>query len=219
MENSRQELIAIMQVRKSISNRTVLDIDELTVAQGECVVLHGENGAGKSTLLKILSGLVMPDRGVAAIDGVTLSWRQALRVFRKEVVYLHQTPYLFDRSVEDNIAYGLKRRIPSREEVKLKVAEALEWAELSHLAKRNARELSGGEKQRVALTRARILAPRLLLLDEPTTAMDRHSRDQSFALIQDLARNGNAVYIATHEAAELYQPDRIIEMENGQLIA
>lgn len=213
-----QELIAIRKIQKSISNRTVLEVEELVVYQNECVVVHGENGAGKSMLLKILAGLIAPDSGVVSVNGRTLSWRQAYRIFRKEVVYLHQSPYLFDRTVEDNVAYGLQLRNRSRSEVEREVANALEWAALTHIAKRNARDLSGGEKQRVALTRARILAPRLLLLDEPTAAMDQNSRDQAFMLIRDLAIGGNAVYIATHESTESYQPNRVIELENGRLV-
>ena len=216
---NQQELIAIRSIRKSISNRMVLNIEELVVYQSECVVVHGENGAGKSMLLKILAGLVAPDSGVVSVNGRTLSWRQAYRIFRKEIVYLHQSPYLFDRSVEENVAYGLQLRNYARDEVYREVAKALEWAALTHLAKRNARELSGGEKQRVALTRARILAPRLLLLDEPTAAMDQNSRDQAFSLIRDLAVGGNAVYIATHESTEYYQPNRVLELENGELVS
>ncbi len=218
MKHRRQELVAIRNVQKSISNRTVLDIDDLVIYPDECVVIHGPNGSGKSTLLKILGGLMMPDHGVATVNGVSSSWRQFYRRFRADAVYLHQSPYLFDRTVEENVAYGLVVRNRSRADIRGDVANALEWAGLAHLAKRNARELSGGEKQRVALTRARILTPKLLLLDEPTAAMDRKSRKQTFAMIRDLASDGNAVCIATHESAELYCPDRVIELENGKLV-
>jgi len=216
--NNLPELITIQNVQKSISNRMVLDIDELVVYQSECVVVHGPNGSGKSTLLKILAGLMTPDSGVATTNGAARPWRQAIREFRAHAVYLHQTPYLFDRSVEGNIAYGLRFRNRSRADLFSEVQRAMEWAGLNHLAKRNARDLSGGEKQRVALTRARILKPKLLLLDEPTAAMDRNSRMQTFSLIRDLASGGNAVYIATHEAADLYQPDRVIQLDYGKLV-
>ncbi len=218
MKSQHQELIAIHNVRKTISNRTVLDINKLVVFADECVVVHGPNGSGKSTLLKILAGLTMPDSGQLTVNGATHSWRPTYRQFRTNAVYLHQSPYLFDRTVEGNISYGLKLRKYSRTAIERDVTSALEWAGLAHLAKRNARELSGGEKQRVALTRARILTPKLLLLDEPTAAMDRDSRQQAFAMIRDLASAGNAVYIATHESADLYSPDRIIELDNGKRV-
>ncbi len=219
MMSDNQQLISIRSVRKSISKRPVLDIDELVVYQDECVVIHGPNGSGKSTLLKILAGLMMPDQGVATVNGTARSWRQTFRQFRADVVYLHQSPYLFDRSVEENVGYGLKLRNRARADVHREVERALDWAGLAHLAKRNARDLSGGEKQRVALTRARILEPKLLLLDEPTAAMDLGARRQTFRLIRDLASGGSAVYIATHESADLYQPDRVIELDQGRIIA
>ena len=189
----------------------------MVIRKGECVVIHGDNGAGKTTLLKILAGLIPPDQGTFSLNGRDLTWRQAFRQFRNEVVYLHQTPYLFDRSVEDNVAYGLKFQKQGRAQVHEKVETALEWAGLSNLAKRNARDLSGGEKQRVALTRARIIVPKLLLLDEPTTAMDNVSREHAFSLIRDLANSGNSVCIATHESAKSYQAQRVVEIEQGKL--
>ena len=212
------ELITLKNVRKTLLKRTVLDVDEFIVRRGECVVIHGENGAGKSTLLKILAGLIAPDTGTVALNGREMSWRQAFQNFRKSVVYLHQTPYLFDRSVAENVAYGLRVRGRNRTETDTNVNSALEWAGLLSLAQRNARDLSGGEQQRVALTRARILAPKLLLLDEPTAAMDQFSRDQTFALIRSLADDGTTVYIATHESAESYKPDRTVEMEQGRFV-
>ena len=215
---NRDELIALRNVRKSLLKRSVLDIGEVTVYEGECAVLHGDNGSGKSTLMKIMAGLTAPDSCVVTIDGNEMTWRQAYRYFRKDVVYLHQSPYLFDRTVAENVSYGLRVRALGIESIKVKVHSALEWAGLSHLVDRNARDLSGGEKQRVALTRARILEPRLLLLDEPTSAMDKESREQTFKLIRDLADGGSTVYIATHESAEYYEPDRVIEMAHGRLV-
>ncbi len=213
-----QELISFRNIQKSLLRRRVLDVDELIVYRSECAVVHGENGAGKSTLMKIIAGLIAPDSGIVTIGGQRMSWRLAYRSFRKEVVYLHQSPYLFDRSVAENISYGLSMRRLGRSEIRERVRSAIEWAGLSQLASRNARDLSGGERQRVALTRARILEPRLLLLDEPTSAMDRDSREQTFELIRDLADSGITVYISTHESAQYYQPDRIIKMANGKLI-
>ena len=213
-----QELISFRNIRKTLLRRRVLDVHEMIVYEGECAVLHGENGAGKSTLMKIIAGLIAPDSGVVVIGGKRMSWRLAYRTFRKEVVYLHQSPFLFDRSVAENISYGLQTRGLDRNIIREKVESAIEWAGLSPLAARNARDLSGGEKQRVALTRARILEPRLLLLDEPTSAMDHESREQTFELIRDLADSGITVYISTHESARLYQPDRIIKIARGKLV-
>ena len=211
-------LVSFQNIQKSLLRRKVLDVDELVIYEGECAVVHGENGAGKSTLMKIIAGLVKPESCVVTLGEKKLSWRLAYRIFQKDVVYLHQSPYLFDRSVAENISYGLQMRALGRSEIQAKVKSAIEWAGLSKLASRNARDLSGGERQRVALTRARILEPRLLLLDEPTSAMDRDSREQAFDLIRDLANSGITVYISTHESAEYYRPDRIIRMAHGKLL-
>lgn len=213
-----QELISFRNIQKTLLRRRVLDVEELIVYGSECAVVHGENGAGKSTLMKIIAGLIAPDSGIVTIGGKRMSWRLAYRSFRKDVVYLHQSPYLFDRSVAENISYGLSMQRLRRNEIRERVESAIEWAGLSQLASRNARDLSGGERQRVALTRARILEPRLLLLDEPTSAMDRDSREQTFELIRDLADSGITVYISTHESAQYYKPDRIIKMANGKLL-
>lgn len=210
-------LLSIRDVKKTLQKRVVLDVEFLTIQKRECAVLYGENGSGKTTLMTVLAGLVAPDSGVFEINGTSMNWRAAFRTMRKNIVYLHQAPYLFDRTVSANVAYGLVARGLSRTQIKIEVEDALEWAGLSALAERNARDLSGGEKQRVALTRARILRPLLLLLDEPTAAMDRSSRSKTFKLIQGLVKDGISVYIATHESTELYKPDRIIEMQQGRI--
>lgn len=106
---------------------------------------------------------------------------------------------MFDRSVADNIAYGLRNKGLAPERIKQEVRQALAWAGLRHLAQRNAQELSGGEKQRVALTRARVLAPRLLLLDEPIANMDLESREQTLDLIRRLKHDGISAIVTSHE--------------------
>lgn len=192
-------LLTFSNLRKSIGGQRLLDIERFSIQRGTCTLLSGKNGAGKTTLLKIIAGLEPPDRAHVCYQGCTLPWRKAQRRYRHEVVYLHQYPYLFDCSVSDNIAYGLKRAGMARAEIAPKVSEALDWAGLSHLAARNAHELSGGEKQRVALTRAWVLSPRILLLDEPVASMDQESREHTFFLIRRLKSEGVALVITSHE--------------------
>jgi len=116
-----------------------------------------------------------------------------------DVIYLHQHPYMFDRSIAENIAYGLRRADLSSTEVRAKVEKVLEWARLGQLAARNACRLSGGEKQRVGLARARILSPKLLLLDEPLANLDHASRDRTFLLIRRLRSEGISTLVTSHE--------------------
>ena len=215
--NLRTEIISFRNLTKRMHNRTVIDIDKFALHHGECVLLRGLNGAGKSTLLKIFAGLIVPDSSEVTINGTTSSYRQAYRTFRNRVVYLHQSPYLFDRSVESNIAYGLSVRGIDKTQIRSEVEMALDWAGLNEVSKRNARELSGGEKQRVALTRARILKPELLLLDEPTTAMDEDAHRRTYELINDLVAGGITIYVATHEPVHYLKYHHAIEIVQGQI--
>ena len=177
----------------------LFDIDEFDIPEGACIILSGQNGAGKTTLLKILAGLETPDYAEVKFNGQRQTWKAARTRLRREVVYLHQQPYMFDHTVADNVAYGLARQSVPSAHVKQRVAEALDWSGLSHLAQRNARELSGGEQQRVALTRARVLSPRLLLLDEPLANMDISAREQTIQLIRRLKDDGVSTIITSHE--------------------
>ncbi len=192
-------LLKLRNLQKSFNSRVLLDIEEFAIDRGECVVLSGRNGAGKTTLLKILAGLEPPDRAECFYDGIHLTWRAFRSRLQTETIYLHQTPYMFDRSVADNVAYGLCHSGKDRRQRNEKVHQALEWAGLAHLADRNARLLSGGEKQRVALTRARVLSPRLLLLDEPMASMDVESREQTIFLIRRLRSEMISTVVTTHE--------------------
>jgi len=192
-------LLRIIHLRKSRGKTGLLDINEFDIPAKKCIVLSGRNGAGKTTLLKILAGLDDPDSAELVYEGKQLSWQDARPLLLRDVVYLHQQPLMFDRTVAENIAYGLRFTGLSKGEIKDQTRQALSWAGLSHLAERNAKQLSGGEKQRVALTRARILKPKLLLLDEPVANMDLESREQTMTLIQRLKFEGVTSIVTSHE--------------------
>ncbi|MCW8881506.1 MAG: ATP-binding cassette domain-containing protein [Sedimenticola sp.] len=179
--------------------RTILNNLSLEFRAGELILMTGQNGSGKTTLLRILAGLMKPRRVEFEIAGKRLNWRQSYRFLREQVCYLHQHPYLFDCSVYDNIAYGLKRKKLSRQAIGARVAEALELISLEHLAKRNCQELSGGEKQRVAIARAWAIAPRLMLLDEPVSNLDKRSRAICYDLINQLQQQQIGVVYTSHE--------------------
>lgn len=193
------EIIRYEQLRKSVQGQLLLDIDQLLIHQGACVVLSGRNGAGKSTLMRIMAGLEAPDSACITYLGQPMSWRRARKLIRSHIIYLHQRPYLFDYSVSRNVAFGLDCLDLSRDDIAARVADALDWAGLAHLASRNAHELSGGERQRVALTRARVLHPKLLLLDEPTSNMDSDARQQTYEMISKLKKDGVSILVSTHE--------------------
>jgi len=213
-------LLRLTDVRKTLpGDRLLLDVGELAVHAGRCLLLTGPNGVGKTTLLKILSGLEPPDRARVDFRGASLPWPAARHRFRRDVIYLHQQAYLFDRSVMDNVTYGLRGLGLSRAQTTRRAEQALEWGGLAHLAGRNARELSGGEKQRVALTRALVLTPQVLLLDEPFSGLDEESRDRTGFLIQRLKTERVGVVVTSHELLPLTGiADEHLELRAGRLV-
>jgi len=212
-------LITFHRLRKTLADgRVLLDIERLRLERGACVLLTGENGAGKTTLLKIIAALEAPDAAEVEYRGVRRPWREARRDCGRAAIYLHQHPYLFDASVHDNVAYGLRRAGRPRAEIGARVTQALEHAGVMHLAARNARRLSGGEQQRVALARAWVLAPEILLLDEPTANMDHDSRERTYFLIQRLKTDGIGIVVASHEPRQLHRlADAHLQLHAGAL--
>jgi len=211
-------IIHYSALRKTVHGQLLLDIDTLEIHDRSCVALSGRNGAGKSTLMRIIAGVEVPDSAIVVFDGKTLPWKRACQQMRTHVIYLHQQPYLFDRSVTDNIVYGLRQQKLSIKEISRKVSDALEWAGIGHLQMRNARELSGGERQRVAFARARILSPRVLLLDEPMTNMDSEAREQTCRMIKRLKDDGVSILLATHEFHTVaHLCDAHLSLEAGSL--
>ncbi len=212
------EIVRYSALRKTVNGQLLLDIDVLEIHEHSCVALSGRNGVGKSTLMRIIAGLESPDSVTVMLGGKALPWRRACQQLRTHVIYLHQQPYLFDRSVIDNIAYGLRQQKFSIKDISSKVSEALDWAGIAHLQMRNARELSGGERQRVAFARARILSPRVLLLDEPTTNMDSEAREQAYRMIKRLKEDGVSILLATHEFHTVaHLCDTHLSLESGNL--
>tara|TARA_R110002094_G_scaffold31407_7_gene44015 strand:+ start:162 stop:932 length:771 start_codon:yes stop_codon:yes gene_type:complete len=216
-------LLGLRYLKKSYASTLVLDIDALDLYAGQAVLLRGRNGAGKSTLLKTLAGLEPYTQGSLLYKGEPIrtpwfSLQRPTRQLNNKVIYLHQHPFLFDTSVRDNLAYGLKCRRYSKARQTLVVEQALHWSGLEHLAERNAKTLSGGEMQRIALARAWVLEPELLLLDEPIANMDTESREQTSFLIRRLINQGTGVVICSHETKpDNRLIDRVLHLEAGKL--
>lgn len=180
--------------------RRVVRLDELKLERSSVTAVLGPNGCGKSTLLKALAGLFAPKSGQILIQGRELyRGRRCDPSVRKSAVLVHQRPVVFDRSVLGNVAYGLRRRGSSRAEARSTARDALEAAGLAHLAGRPARELSGGERRRMALVRALMLKPSVLFLDEPSAEVDEASMRWLTPAIREAAFD-RAVLLATHDA-------------------
>jgi tungstate transport system ATP-binding protein len=208
----------LSDVRKDFGARRLFAIERLAIVEGKCYVLTGSNGSGKTTLLRILAGLDVPQAGELRFRGLpvgTVSDRERLR---RSVVYVHQQPYLFHTSLRHNLEYGLRCRGMPAEERKQRVAEAIAWSGLSALLQTPPANLSGGEKQRVALARVRALRPDLMLLDEPTSNLDRDGRAQTLALLAQLRNEGRTVVVACHdqEVISLDGMERL-RLEDGRM--
>lgn len=211
-------LLSVEAIRKTFGARQVLDVERLRINAGVSYVLTGENGSGKTTLLRILAGLESAEVGACRFAGQAVDLSLYPDWLRREVIYVHQHPYLFRTSVAENIAYGLRARglrAALREPL---VQEAIAWAGVGHLLDVQPHKLSGGEKQRVALARARVLKPHLFLLDEPTANLDAEARQQAMALIRDLCDANSAVVLSCHdrEIIELPHMHRL-HMEKGRI--
>jgi molybdate transport system ATP-binding protein len=192
-------------------------------APGRLTVLAGENGAGKSTLLRVLAGLVAPVRGHARVDDLTLfdaGARIALPAEQRPIAYVPQELALFPHlSVLENVAFGLSsQRLPGAE-VRSRTHAALERFALGDIAARRPRTLSGGQQQRVALARALVLEPRLLLLDEPLSALDPGTRRTVRAELREvLSALPCVTLLVTHQPADaLALADDLLVLERGRI--
>lgn len=195
----------------------VLQDFSLSVEAGELVVILGASGCGKSTVLKLISGMIKPDSGKILFSdkdytSVAAEKREAVMMFQKPLLF----PYL---SVADNVAFGLKMRKLPKAEIGAKVNGALQLVQLSGFEKRMPQHLSGGQEQRVALARALVTKPRILLLDEPLSALDANLRNEMRFLLRDLQqRLGITTVFVTHDQTEAVNiADRIAFMYDGRI--
>lgn len=187
------------QLSMRFKDRVLFHIPTLSIGPNDAIYLKGDNGVGKTTLLKILSGLIKPTTG--KVNAPNDNWLQGFfpRSGRNQVIYLHQSPYLFDGTVYQNIAYGIRFQKEPLKDKRAQVITALRMVGLETLADEHISVLSGGEKQRVAMARAWILKPSILLMDEPSASLDHESIDRLVVMAQDLLNRGSSLVITSHQ--------------------
>ena len=179
----------------------------LTIQRGERVALVGSNGSGKSTLLRLLHGLVTPGSGQVHHDG---SQAQAM---------LFQRPYMLRTSALNNVALGLWLRGMRWRNAQAQALVALQRVGLMDVARRGAKTLSGGQQQRLALARAWVLKPHVLLLDEPTASLDPHAKREVEALLAELSA-GMTLVFASHNLGQVKRlATRVVYLERGRVLA
>jgi tungstate transport system ATP-binding protein len=197
----------------------VLDLSRFSICAEEKVAVIGPNGAGKSSLLLGLACLIRRESGTITFQGEEVTDRGET-AFRRRIAMVFQEPLLFDTTVLDNVAEGLRIRGAGRAESRETAMENLELFKVGHLSGRSAHKLSGGEAQRVSLARAFAVRPRLILMDEPFSSLDLPTR---IVLAEDLGRilheSGTAAIIATHDRIEaLRVVDRLVVMDGGVIV-
>jgi len=215
--------IPILETRNLEVNRggaILIQVPSLLIQEGEIFSLIGPNGAGKTTLLQTLSYLLKPFQGEIFFRGNRVETNHSVLEFRRKLAMVFQEPLLFDTTVFNNVASGLRIRGMKRDEIRDRAMEQLDRFGIGHLKGRSAKTLSGGEAQRTSLARAFALRPEILLLDEPFSSLDPPTRD---SLIEDLEhilqQTQTTAIFATHDRLEaLRLSDRIAVMNGGRIL-
>jgi tungstate transport system ATP-binding protein len=214
-------LIETRDVWQKRDERDILKNINIRIERGETYALIGPTGAGKTTLLRLIDLLDMPASGKILINGTDVSASEKVRLeARRRMAFVLQKPVVFNMSVYDNIAYGLRWRGISSRQIHNRVNGILEIVGLTEYKSRNARTLSGGEVQQVAIARAMAIEPEVLLLDEPTANLDPISASRIEELVTDvIKRDVITVIMATHDMLQGQRlADRISVIANGEII-
>lgn len=210
--------VSVQKLHKSYAGSPVFENIDCHIERGEFVTLLGPSGCGKSTLLRCIAGLTPVDSGQILLDGHDIV---PLSPQKRGIGMVFQSYALFpNMTVEQNVAFGLRMQKVKADESQQRVREALELVELGKFAGRYPHQLSGGQCQRVALARSLVTRPRLLLLDEPLSALDarirKHLREQIRAIQREL---GLTTIFVTHDQEEaLTMSDRIFLMNQGRIV-
>jgi lipopolysaccharide export system ATP-binding protein len=205
---------------KSYNGRVVVDRVSLKIRAGEVVGLLGPNGAGKTTTFYMIIGLLRPDDGKVLFNGEDISGLPMYQRARRGITYLPQEPSVFRKlTVEENVLAILETLNISSEEKKDRLEELLKELNIAHLAKHKAYSLSGGERRRVEITRALVLAPSLILLDEPFAGIDPLAVIDIQKIIHQLKKKGIGIIVTDHNVREaLHVCDRAYILSGGRIL-
>ncbi|MGX7393820.1 ABC transporter ATP-binding protein [Carnobacterium mobile] len=210
-----EPIINLTQLGFEVKDQTILKGIDFFVEKGEFVTITGPSGSGKSTLLKMIATMLSPTTGIVEYQGKSLTEYDPIE-YRKEVSYCFQTAVLFGQTVQENLAFPYIIR--NKEFDSKKAIDYLNKVGLDKIyLTKNINELSGGEKQRIALIRSLLITPKVLLLDEVTSALDAKNQQIIKRLIQEMNQKEQITVLwVTHNPAEISAANRIIEIVNGE---
>jgi tungstate transport system ATP-binding protein len=213
--NNMSARLQLVNIKKSYRNVEALKSVSLKIQGNKIIALLGVNGAGKTTLMRIVAGLDNADSGQFLFNSQSIECRE----LRQVSTLVFQKSAMFSTNVYDNLAYGLKIRKVPKEKIRIKIAEALQEVRLAGFEKRKAKKTSGGEQQRLALARAFLLEPKVLLLDEPTANLDPNSSTIIEKAIVAKKSPDRIIVMATHNLTQARRiADEIVHIYNGQIV-
>ena len=218
VNNKSVSSIELKNVIKRFPGITAVDNVSLEVEKGTIFSLLGPSGCGKTTTMRIIAGFEAMDEGDVLIDGKVVN---SIPAYKRNCSMVFQTLALFPHmTVEENIAFGLERRKVAKAEIKERVARQIDLMQLSGLGKRKPDQLSGGQRQRVALARSLVVDPKILLLDEPLSSLDRKLRKEMQVELKQVQRKvGITFFYVTHDQKEaLSLSDQVGVMNKGKLV-
>jgi len=207
--------LQLKNIEKSYGLIKALGNINLEIVGGKTTALLGTNGAGKTTLLRVIAGLEEPNKGSIAFKGKNVNGKE----LRQIATLVFQKTAMFNRSVFSNLEYGLKIRGKKKDEIKEGIDRELHTIGLKNFEKRKARKTSGGEQQRIALARAFLLNPQILLLDEPTANLDPNSATMIEKAIMSRTNGKSIVILATHNLSQAKRlASEVVHIYEGKVV-
>ncbi len=211
--------LEIRGVEQFYDGKKVLEIENLKVFGGDCLIIYGPNGSGKSSLLRIMALVERPSKGEIFFENQKINYRNSLLIRRKMALLLPR-PLFFKGSVEENLVFGLRIRKAPRALIKERLEKIVELFSLSGILSRKAQTLSEGEAQRLHLARAFILEPEILFLDEPFSALDHPTREEKILELKQIIENTNqtTVLVTHHREEAVFLGNRVAILIRGRIV-